>query len=50
VNKCFLQENLTERDHKENMDGGGRIILKIYDGRFGVDSSGSRIGTSGGLL
>jgi hypothetical protein len=47
-------ESQKERDHKENINIGGRIILKRilekYDGVVWIRLICPKIGTSGGLL
>jgi len=50
----FWMENLKGRDHSENLDVGGRIILEWilgkYGGRVWTGCIWFRIGISGGLL
>jgi hypothetical protein len=50
----FLSENLKGRDHLENIDVDGRVILKWilkkYGGRVYTRFIWLGIGTSGGLL
>jgi hypothetical protein len=50
----FLCKNQKERDHYENIDIGGRIILKWILEKYGRVIWGVliwfRMGTSGGLL
>jgi hypothetical protein len=50
----FLWESHKEREHREDLDVGGRIILRCmlekWDGVMWTGLIWLRIGTSGGLL